>query len=211
MTSSRARLAGTTRPWRVPFQRTKYGRELLVDASFLSDLRAFEPTARPHTLTFYDILLVTRGRGTYQLDDRTYTVAPGTVFFTQPGQIRRWETSNLDGACLFFARDFVSETFRDARFLEQFPFFGAGSREAAIRLTRDERQAFLGAFSATSSEIRMLSGDAPTSSVRGCTGCWCCSTGGTVRAIRPAPRRMFTRPSAVSAPWSNGISRAAIA
>jgi AraC family transcriptional regulator, transcriptional activator of pobA len=88
-------------------------------------------------------------------------VAPGTVFFTQPGQVRRWEASNLDGACLFFARDFVSETFHDVRFLEQFPFFGAGSREAAIRLTRDERQAFLGAFSAISSEIRTLRGDTP--------------------------------------------------
>ena len=196
----------------MPFQRAKYGRELLVDASFLSDSRAFEPTARPHTLTFYDILLVTRGRGTYHLDDRTYTVAPGTVFFTQPGQVRRWEASNLDGACLFFAQDFVSETFRDARFLEQFAFFGSGSREAAIRLTPGERQAFLGAFSAISGEIRTLRGDA-----HDLIRARLYRAAGAAQPVvpgAPSGRRLVgCSPDhcAVSAPWSNGSSRAAIA
>jgi AraC-like DNA-binding protein len=149
------------RPWRVPFQRTKYGREMLVDAAYLSDLGAFEPTPRPHALTFYDILLVTRGRGAYHLDDRAHTVAPGVVLFTRPGQIRRWAVSNLDGACVFFTGDFVSETFRDARFLEQFRYFAPDATEAAMRLARDEREAFLRAFGAIASEIRALRSDAP--------------------------------------------------
>lgn len=161
MAGARTSRARGTRPRSVPFQRTKYGRELLVDAAFLSDLPAFDPTPTPHTLTFYDILLVTRGRGTYQLDDRVYPVEPGVVLFTRPGQVRRWAVSDLDGACLFFTADFVSETFRDVRFLDQFPYFGAGAAQGALSLTRVERRAFLRAFHAMAAEVRALQPDTP--------------------------------------------------
>ena len=68
---------------RVDFLKTKYGRELLVDASMTSQLRDFDRGGAPHTLTFFDILLVTAGRGTFELDGtalrRTTTDAPARI------------------------------------------------------------------------------------------------------------------------------------
>jgi AraC-like DNA-binding protein len=145
----------------VPFQRTKYGRELLVDAAFLSDLPAFEATPRPHRLTFYDLLLVTDGRGAYELDGVGYPVAPGTLLLTRPGQVRRWDVGHLDGACLFFTEDFVREVFSDVRFLDQFACLGPDAPSAALRLSPRERAWFLKRFAGMASEIRALGADAP--------------------------------------------------
>ena len=61
--------------WRVEFRRRKYGPELLVDAAMLSRLPAFKVTSRAHALSFYDILLVTKGRGSLELDGERLVVA----------------------------------------------------------------------------------------------------------------------------------------
>src|SRR5262245_14131804 len=113
------------KPYAVAFHRTKYGRELLVDAAFVRQMPTFLRTTFPHTLQFHDILVVTRGRGLYVLDGEPLRVFPGVAFFTLPGQVREWRLSGgLDGACLFFTSEFVSETFSDPRFLDQFACFG---------------------------------------------------------------------------------------
>ena len=153
-------MAGAAKPIRVNFHRTKYGRELLVDAAYLSQMPAFNALPAPHTLGFYDILLVTRGRGTFWLDDASHAVAPGVMFFTRPGQIRRWNVEDLDGACLFFTDDFVREVFSDARFLEQFAFFRPEAAGGALPLSSAERSQFLRRFSKMSKEFRVLQSDA---------------------------------------------------
>ncbi len=107
---------------RVAFHRTKYGRELLVDVAWIHDIPTFI-LDEPHALDFYDIQLVTRGRGTFFLDGHPLDVHPGRMFFTTPGQVRRWRTSNLDGICLFFPALFLHEFFRDEQFVDHLPSF----------------------------------------------------------------------------------------
>lgn len=144
----------------VPFQRAKYGRELLIDAAFLSDMPGFEASPRPHRLSFFDMLLVTRGRGRFELDGQVHRVAPGRMFFTRPGQVRRWDVQDLDGACLFFTAEFIQEAFSDERFLDRFAFFrpeGTGM----MALSRAERRRFLRSFSRMAGEIGALRSDAP--------------------------------------------------
>ena len=109
-------------PRRVAFHRTKYGRELLVDVAWIHDIPTFI-LDEPHALDFYDILLVTRGRGTFFLDGEPLPVRAGTIFFTTPGQVRRWRVSQLDGICLFFPALFLQEFFRDEQFVDRLPFF----------------------------------------------------------------------------------------
>src|SRR5262245_35578295 len=77
-------------PETVDFHRTKYGRELLVDAGDVSRYAQFTHGGRPHRLAFHDVLLVTRGRGSFFLDGRRHFVAPGVVLFTGPGEVRQW-------------------------------------------------------------------------------------------------------------------------
>jgi AraC-like DNA-binding protein len=145
----------------VRFRRTKYGRELDVDAARLSDLPGFTPIARPHALDFYDILLVTHGRGALWIDDVRAAVAPGVVLFTRPGAIRRWEVRGVDGACLFFTPQFIHDVFADARFLDQLAYFAPGRPSAALRLHDRERTEFLARFRAMTAEVGALSDDAP--------------------------------------------------
>jgi AraC-like DNA-binding protein len=152
---------GRWTPHAVEFHRTKYGRELLVDAAFVRAMPTFLEVPNPHVLRFHDILLVTRGRGTYQLDAERCRVDPGVLLFTRPGELRAWDVSGLDGACLFFTEDFVAEAFADARFLDQFAFFREGRPSAALPLTGAERRIFLRRFREMQAEIASLRDDAP--------------------------------------------------
>ncbi|MES1259954.1 MAG: helix-turn-helix domain-containing protein [Gemmatimonadota bacterium] len=119
---------------RVAFDRRKYGRHLLIDVAWVHDLSGFI-LGTPHCLAFFDIILVTRGKGWFWLDGERHAVRPGAVFFTTPGQVRRWETSQLDGACLFFEDLFVRDFLRDDAFLERLPYFHAEPAQAALSLT----------------------------------------------------------------------------
>jgi AraC family transcriptional regulator, transcriptional activator of pobA len=117
----------------VDFHRTKYGPEILVDAAWVREMPTFLRHG-PHALTFYDILLVTRGRGWYSLDAHRYPVRPGMVFFTSPGEVRGWDVRDLDGLCFFFPALFLEEFFHDPLFLHRLPCFHAPAGQAALRL-----------------------------------------------------------------------------
>ena len=145
----------------VEFHRTKYGRELLFDAAFLSGLPTFDFSDRPQVLTFHDVTLATRGRGIIEIDGVAYRVRPGMLFFTRPGDLRRFRVRGLDGACFFFRAEFVREAFADPRFLDRFRFFGRDRARAAFPLTRAEVRTFLDIFARMEAEIRSLTRDAP--------------------------------------------------
>src|SRR5918993_11843 len=87
---------------RVAFSRRKYGPEILIDAAMLSAMPAFKASAEPHRLDFYDILLITKGHGWFDLDDERHRVMPGQLLVTRPAQVRRWDVKAVDGACIFF-------------------------------------------------------------------------------------------------------------
>lgn len=118
---------------RVAFDRRKYGRHLLIDVGWVHELRGFILDG-PHSLGFFDIMLVTRGEGSFWLDAHRHTVRPGMVFFTTPGQVRQWEVAQLDGVCLFFEDFFVTEFLRDDAFLHRLPYFHAEPARAALEL-----------------------------------------------------------------------------
>jgi AraC family transcriptional regulator, transcriptional activator of pobA len=147
-------------PSRVEFLRTKYGRELLVDAGYVAGYRGFDKAGQPHRLGFHDILLITRGRGRLVLDTEEHEVAPGALFFTRPDEVRRWDAADLDGACVFFAEDFIAEAFADPRFLERLTYFRPDRPTGALVLTRAERRAYLARFAVMRREIATLRDDA---------------------------------------------------
>jgi AraC-like DNA-binding protein len=112
---------------RVVFDRTKYGRPLLVDACPIAGIEDFTLGRRSHRLGFHEIALVTRGRGVVQLDDAGIAVAPRRVFVTAPGEMRRWllDDAGLDGLLVFFEAGFMNEFVRDARFVERLPLMSS--------------------------------------------------------------------------------------
>jgi len=110
----------------VEFWRTKYGRELHADVAAVRDMPAFLRSG-PHRLRFHDILLVTKGQGRFVLDGHVHAVEPGTVFFTAPHQVRRWDVKGLDGLCFFFLAPFVDDFLSDKAFVSRLPYFSGGS------------------------------------------------------------------------------------
>lgn len=146
---------------RVVFHRTKYGRELLLDAAYLRELPGFiRSSGVAHSLDFHDILLVTAGTGRFLLDGEPSPVLPGVALFTTPGQVREWRLdSGLEGACLFFSRELTADVFSDPRFLERFPFFDPRRPAASVVLQPRARRQFLARFGAMRREIAGLQSD----------------------------------------------------
>lgn len=140
-------------PSRVDFHRTKYGREILIDIAWIHEMPTFIH-ADPHWLSFFDITLITRGRGWFWLDGHRYRVTPGQVLFTTPGQVRSWDVTGLDGLCLFFPAAFLGEFFSDADFLHRLPYFHVTSAAAAVRLAPTTRARLRAQLSRMRSELR---------------------------------------------------------
>ena len=145
----------------IEFHRTKYGRELLIDVIRATDIETFEAGGEPHVLTFYEIFLVTRGRGTLTLDGRIYRVAQGGVFFTSPGQPRQWRARDLDGWCLFFTADFVEDFFKDPLFLFTLPYFHREAGDLRVALEPAEAAMLAARLKAMRREIGRLRPDSP--------------------------------------------------
>ncbi|MEP6766421.1 MAG: AraC family transcriptional regulator [Gemmatimonadaceae bacterium] len=118
---------------RVAFDRRKYGRHLLIDVAWIHDLRGFL-VGEPHSLEFFDVTFVTRGAGSFWLDSHCHAVHAGAVFFSTPGQVRLWDTKQLDGMSLFFEASFISEFLQDENFLHRLPFFHNEAARAVLSL-----------------------------------------------------------------------------
>lgn len=145
----------------IEFHRTKYGRELLIDVIRAAKIPTLDAGGEPHILTFYEIFLITKGRGTLTLDGKAYPVASGRVFFTSPGQPRQWLARGLDGLCLFFTTDFVGSFFADPLFLFTLPYFHREGGALQITLSKAEAAALARKLEAMRGEIRKLRADSP--------------------------------------------------
>ena len=75
------------------FFRTKYGDELLIDLIRLEDLDKYIRFSPVQRLTYYDITIIADGNGTFNIDGYEQDLRQGSVFFSAPGQIRKWNTS----------------------------------------------------------------------------------------------------------------------
>ncbi|MCB2108477.1 MAG: helix-turn-helix transcriptional regulator [Rhodobacteraceae bacterium] len=151
----------TRNPVRVAFHCTKYGRDMLIDAALVSGMPNFITTPKAHILSFYDVMIVTEGRGTVLIDGEAYAVEPGTVVFTRPGDLRALSIPKVDAACVFFTDEFVLETMRDTQFVERFAFFRANRPSAVLTLTPPVKRAMLRQFREMRNEFRKIGDDAP--------------------------------------------------
>ncbi|WP_293313360.1 helix-turn-helix domain-containing protein [Pedobacter sp. UBA5917] len=102
----------------------KYGSELLLDIGRIETLKNYVLDSTLHQLSFYEILFIEEGNGTFTLDENKGVISPRTIIFTSPGQIRCWEIEEkLSGYALFFEKDFLHLFFSDKLFLYRFQYF----------------------------------------------------------------------------------------
>jgi len=145
----------------VSFVRDKYNKELLIDVAWINEMPTFEKTTLPYRLDFYDITLITSGVGSFWLDNAEYQISPNTVFFTSPGQVRRWFVDDLDGLCLFFPAEFLLEHFNDSLFLHRLRYFHANTGPFSLTVTPQQQARLSERLSTMHHEVANLSSDSP--------------------------------------------------
>lgn len=117
------------------FYKTKYGSELLIDVVELEYTKKFLTRGSVHTLTYYDITLITKGEGMFSIDNQTIEAVPGDVFFSKPGEIRNWDTEHItSGYALIFEDEFLSSFFKDSLFVQHLPFFNPDKTARKLHL-----------------------------------------------------------------------------
>ena len=117
------------------FLQRKYGKELLMDIGRVETLKNFVLDDTPHQISFYDIVFIEKGKGSFSLDDNKMAIGPGTIIFTSPGQVRRWNVKQpVSGYTVFFEKDFLNLFFTDDLFLYRFQYFHQYSRPTNIKM-----------------------------------------------------------------------------
>ena len=106
------------------FFKTKYGDELLIDLVRLESLEKYLIEDCPHYLTYYDITLLTGGKGFFSIDQYRYPIRENIVLFSSPGQVRYWDYELLpEGYVLLFEEEFLTCFLNDARFVKDLKYF----------------------------------------------------------------------------------------
>lgn len=117
----------------------KYGSELLLDLGRIETLKNYVRDRTLHQLSFYEIVFIEEGSGTFSLDGKVMSIAPQTIIFISPGQIRRWEIEEkIKGYTLFFEKDFLHLFFSDELFLYRFQYFHQYSQPAEMKIDEAE-------------------------------------------------------------------------
>jgi AraC-like DNA-binding protein len=121
--------------------------------------------AFPHRHSFYEIGLVTGGRGAHVVDLVPHDLAPPYLYALAPGQVHHWQDAEgLAGRVLLFTEDFLLLHPGDAavvRSLSTRPLRPAPDEDAALRgllaeLDREYRGAAHGHVSILSSYLHIL-------------------------------------------------------
>jgi len=138
----------------------KYGRDLLLDIGRIETLKNFVLDNTPHQISFYEILFIEKGKGSFALDENKMTIEPGVIIFTSPGQVRRWNIKQaVAGYTLFFEKDFLNLFFIDDLFLYRFQFFHQYSKPTSIKLSIKDFQQTLKFVNNIEEEFNHLQND----------------------------------------------------
>jgi AraC family transcriptional activator of pobA len=141
------------------FLRRKYGKELLLDIGRIETLKNFIVDSTLHQVSFYEILFIEKGKGNFTLDETRTALAPGTVIFTSPGQVRQWNARQVSGYTLFFEKDFLNLFFTDELFLYRFQYFHQYSRPTSMKMPAKAFHQALELVRSMEEEFRNLQND----------------------------------------------------
>ncbi|MBS1661844.1 MAG: helix-turn-helix domain-containing protein [Bacteroidetes bacterium] len=141
------------------FLSRKYGRELLLDIGRIENLKNFVLDTTLHQISFYEVMLIEKGKGTFSLDENRTVLGPGTVIFTSPGQVRRWDARDVEGYTLFFEKDFLNLFFTDDLFLYRFQFFHQYARPTSMKMPSREFRRALDLVRGVEEEFMLLRSD----------------------------------------------------
>jgi AraC-like DNA-binding protein len=140
------------------FFKTKYGDELLIDLVRLESLEQYLAGDCPHYLTYYDITLLTGGKGFFNIDQYQYPIQENIVLFSSPGQVRYWNFELLPaGYVLIFEDEFLSCFLNNARFVESLKYFNTWSSPPELILAEADSQYLIKLMNDIEQEVKTFS------------------------------------------------------
>lgn len=121
------------------FYKTKYGSELLIDVVELQYIKHYFTEKSLHTLTYYDITLITEGEGSFRIDDRNHHAKVADILFSLPHQLREWNTGTIiNGYALIFEEEFLLSFFNDSSFINNISYFRRNRKNSKLLLSPSE-------------------------------------------------------------------------
>jgi len=145
---------------RFDFLKNKYGKELLVDLGRIESLEGYVLSNEKHSISFYEVLVISEGTGFYSLDNEIVPYQKGTVVVTLPNQIRQWEVQTpTRGFSFFFEGEFLNTYFRDDVFLHRFVIFDYNRPSIHIKLDELHFEKCVRVLEEVEKELDLLQGD----------------------------------------------------
>lgn len=122
------------------FHKTKYGNELLIDVVELKDIKKYIQDNPLHTLTYYDVTIISEGEGFFDIENTQGQVKESDILFTLPNQLRKWDTQNIiNGYALIFEEEFLLSFFNDADFLNNISYLNRATQKTnRLSLSHEE-------------------------------------------------------------------------
>jgi len=142
------------------FHKTKYGKELLIDCLKISDTKGYLINCRPFIISFYEIIFIIKGKGTFLLDDRHIPFEKGTIMFLPPNRRREWiAETETDGYVILFEGEFIERFFNDSLFVYRFHYFHNSNTPFYIKAGQKEFNSYINKILEIQNEIKNLIND----------------------------------------------------
>jgi AraC-like DNA-binding protein len=107
-----------------------------------------------HVLSYYDITLLTDGKGTFSLDNLKFDFTPGRIIFSSPGQVRHWDIEAMPtGYVLIFEEAFLTSFLNDIHFIDNLRYFHNYTTPPEIIISSNEQQFLIQLFQNIENEI----------------------------------------------------------
>ena len=137
------------------FYRTKYGSNLLIDLIRLESLEKYIDSDSSHYLSYFDITLITDGKGQFFLDGKEFELEKGLVIFSSPGQVRKWNFDKVpEGYVLIFEKAFLASFFSDPGFVDKLVYFSCKPENYSLTLDEQGITHLVDIFRNIENEIR---------------------------------------------------------
>ncbi|SCY71942.1 AraC family transcriptional regulator [Flavobacterium caeni] len=114
--------------------------------TFQEHLKSHAFVEEPHRHNSHLLLFFTQGSGTHTVDFDTYTIAPGSLFALQPGQLHHWDLStDIDGFVVIYSTEEYNLYFGRKQ-LSDYPFYASAHQKPEVVLDQLEMQSVLPYF-----------------------------------------------------------------
>ena len=114
--------------------------DFLVDR--FEDMAEPENMVFPHKHNFYEILWITKGKSSQNINFKPYSISADTLFFISPGQLHLFEEwENIEGFAILFTEQFFLQIFQNKNILFELSYLDNLYENPFLQLKSEDEKA----------------------------------------------------------------------